>query len=268
MTKVSKVYLGLSRVSRALGRDDRGRGGGAGRVAARARAPRRSRCRPGATGRRRPGRGWCRASAAPGSQPVVCRHVVMSICRCVDLRRCRAVVGGVVVGVVGAIGGRVGDQGRVDGGAEPDLAAVDAAERSLELGPQPALDLGAGELVGHRDDGQVVVDGHRVAVRQPGPLVGLHVLEHRSPCVGQVGSVCSTRSVRLLPLGPAVGCWALRCDWLPCRVRRLSTVFSTGCAPRSHGVGETVGLLWRRAGEPPDRDTPRRAVGNLGEMRT
>ena len=59
--------------------------------------------------------------------------------------------------------GGAGHQGRVDGGAEPDLAAEHLAQRTLELGSQPALDLGAGELVGDRDDRQLVVDGDRIA---------------------------------------------------------------------------------------------------------
>ena len=69
----------------------------------------------------------------------------------------------------------------IDGDGEPDVSGERLGEGVLELAPQPALELGAGELVGHRDDRGALVERHRFAVAQPGLLVGLQVLDHLLP---------------------------------------------------------------------------------------
>ena len=145
MTNVSKVYFGLSRVSRAgrwtLGLARRGRPG-------RARDPQLE-------------RRW----------KEICRQSDLWTCRFVDFWIWRW---GVVV------------EGGVDRHGDADLAAERLAERVLELAAQAPLDLAAGEVVGDGDDRRALVDGHRLAGAQPGPLVGLELGDHARPHRGEV----------------------------------------------------------------------------------
>ena len=59
----------------------------------------------------------------------------------------------------------------------------------LELAAQPALELGAGEVVADRDDRGVAVQRDRLAGLDPGLLVGLQLLDHALPGSSQVGIV-------------------------------------------------------------------------------
>jgi hypothetical protein len=95
---------------------------------------------------------------------VNCRHVDRSICQFVDRN---------VLDVL--------ERG-VDRDEHADLAAEALAQRVLDVVAQPALELGAGELVGDRDDRGVLVQRHGHARAQPGPLVGLEVLDDLLPC--------------------------------------------------------------------------------------
>ena len=70
---------------------------------------------------------------------------------------------------------------------DPDLAVERGAEGVLEAGAQPALDLVAGEVVGDRDDRGALVQRHRAAAGQPGPLVGRQVLDQGAPDPVQLG---------------------------------------------------------------------------------
>ena len=108
MTKVSKVYFGLSRVSSA----------GPHRTGAAARR------RSGPLARRPRGVGGRRARHVDVS---TCRHVAI-----VSTRRRRGVVGSAPASWL---------EGRVDGDRDPDLAAEGDGERVLELAAQPALEL-------------------------------------------------------------------------------------------------------------------------------
>ena len=75
---------------------------------------------------------------------------------------------------------------RVDRDRDPDLLAEGVRQRVLEPGPEPALELLAGEVVGHRDDRGVLVQGDRLTGAEPGALVGLEVVDQGAPHLGQV----------------------------------------------------------------------------------
>jgi hypothetical protein len=62
---------------------------------------------------------------------------------------------------------------RIDRDGDPDLVTEGDGERVLELTTQAALELTAREVVGHRDDRGVLVEGDRLAGAQPGSLVWL-----------------------------------------------------------------------------------------------
>ena len=76
---------------------------------------------------------------------------------------------------------------RVDRHHDPDLAAEGLAQRVLDLAAQPALELTAGEVVGHRDDRGALVQGDWLAGAQPSSLVGLEVVEHPRPHPREIG---------------------------------------------------------------------------------
>ncbi len=95
--------------------------------------------------------------------PRICRHVVLMTCRLVRRRR------------------RVVLQGRVHRHRDPDLPMEAHAQRVLELGSEPTLELAAGEVVGDRDDGGALVQRDRFARPEPGPLVGLELLDDAAP---------------------------------------------------------------------------------------
>ena len=97
-------------------------------------------------------------------------------------------VGLVTLGDRRTRGRPVGDQRRVDGhrrGGSPGRRR--RVRRVLDLRAQPALELAAGELVDHLDDGLVAVQGDRGARLEPGPLVGLQLTDHRPPGLFEVG---------------------------------------------------------------------------------
>src|SRR4051812_11989011 len=69
----------------------------------------------------------------------------------------------------------------VDRDGDPHRVVEGGAEGLLELRPQPALDLVAGELVGDRDDRGALVQGDRAAAGEPGTLVGRQLCEELLP---------------------------------------------------------------------------------------
>jgi len=66
---------------------------------------------------------------------------------------------------------------------QPHLATEGRAERVLQPGPQPRLELSAGEVVLHRDDDRVAVQGHRLGSADPGPLAGGQIVDQDLPGV-------------------------------------------------------------------------------------
>ena len=185
MTKVSKVYFGLSRVSSALPW---------GLVGERRRR-----------GRRDDGR--------------ICRHVDVSTCRRVVLRMVGSHLPLVEAGV--------------DGDRDPDFAGEAHGEGVLELPAEPALELDAREVVGHRDDRGVLVEGDRLAGAQPGPLVGLQLVDDLAPRLVEVRHHLLHGSRRL-----SAGLRPTLCP--PPPRGAVSTSLSTGCEPDSMAV-ERVG---------------------------
>ena len=85
----------------------------------------------------------------------------------------------------------------VDRDRDPDLPAEGDGQGVLELAAQPALELAAGEVVGHGDDRGALVEGHRLAGAQPGALVGLEVLDDAAP------GACEVRAAVLHAFPPA-----------------------------------------------------------------
>ena len=169
MTKVSKVYFGLSRVSsRSPARGGLGRSGGAA------------------------GEATCRR---------ICRHV-----------DCRWTVVDVAGDRLAGAALRRPSCG-VDGDRRAGSRAEDRGQRVLELAAQPALELGAGEVVGDGDDRGVPVEGDRFAGLDPGLLVGLQLLDHALPGGRQVRVVVH----RVVPLSSFA-----RARWSP-TLRRTTT---------------------------------------------
>ena len=164
-------------------------------------------------------------------------------------------------------------------------------EGVLELGAQPALELVAGEVVGHGDDRGALVQGDRLAGAQPGPLVGLQVVDHAAPGDVEVRRCCcSTRS--RFPCRPA----RRRCRSSPVMARAqepsgrpvASTTLSTGCEPGpllvERAASETrvralriecfrrseatFSAMWRRVTASCGSGWIRGPAGNLGRRRT
>ena len=185
MTKVSKTYFGLSRVSSTLPAPEPG----AVRLAERCgRRDVQGICRQvgqshSSTSRRRLVSSLLVAVPASGRRP----HRRTRRCRGTAVRRARRPAGRQRPVQAAELG--------VDGDRDPDLPAEGGAEGVLEPGAQPALELVAGEVVGDRDDRGALVQGHRPARGQPGPLVGRQVLDQRAPDRGRA------RRARSWPVG-------------------------------------------------------------------
>ena len=194
MTKVSKVYFGLSRVSSA--------GGRWARVARRGRASRR------ASGRRGGADGGSDGGALSTCRS--CRLVDSSMCS-VRLGRSRSSSAGLTVTAI-----RI-SRPKADG------------ERVLELAAQPALELAAGEVVGHGDDRGALVQGDRLAGAQPGPLVGLELVD-APRARRRARSVAVGRRPRGSVAVSSAGC-LVRCAVGAGAADARSTALSTGCAP-------------------------------------
>ncbi len=109
------------------------------------------------------------------------RQVVMSA-RVVDLRgrRTTALAGGTERGPL---------QLGVDRHRDPDLGAEGVAQGVLEPRAEPALELVAGEVVGHRDDRGVLMQGDRAARGEPGPLARGQVVDQVAPHRVEVGTL-------------------------------------------------------------------------------
>src|SRR5205085_3221501 len=69
----------------------------------------------------------------------------------------------------------------VDRDRDPDRPVETVAQRVLEAGTQPALELGPGELVRHRDDGCRLGEHHRLARGEPDPVVRGEAVEDGWP---------------------------------------------------------------------------------------
>ena len=254
MTKVSKVYFGLSRVSRRVPAASRPAVGGSGSSAVASRSP-------GAAGvgeRRR----------STGS---ICRHVV-----CVDSVDS--------VDVVGGLASAASTSARAAGStvtASRISRPKTVGERVLELAAQPALELVAGELVGDRDDRGALVEGHRLAGAQPGALVGLEVVDDRAPGGAEVRGAAAPR-VRSAVCCPRVVAGRVRCQGTGCRragrfhnfVHRLCTWRPSlwreprrDASRRDRGSDVSAGQrplcqrLWRRSQDLRDRRVDPRAGG-------
>ena len=182
MTKVSKVYFGLSRVSSTCSGTWlllRGRAGAA--------APRPDRGCRSCSGPRA-------ASAAPCSVTFWRRR--RSRCRRPRPHRCRGRRSGVGGRPPAGRGPRprgledrrLGQRG-VDGDGEPHVAAELAAQGGGDPVTQPGLDDVLGEVVRHGDQGGVVEQPDELRERQERPLlhrdpVGVEDLEGRAPQLG------------------------------------------------------------------------------------
>src|SRR6478609_8971854 len=152
----------------------------------------------------------------------------MSICRHIDRWTDR-------LGGLGAAGA-VAELG-VDGDREPDLVTVDRGQCVLELTPEPALELGPGEVVGDGDDRGVAVERDRFTGLDPRLLVGLQLLHHALPGGRQIQIVVHRVCPALLVAVP----WSRR-TW----VRRPDALLVPQVCP--HLVNVTASL-WKRPAE-------------------
>ena len=94
-------------------------------------------------------RRW-RVGACPAALARRRRHVDKSACR-LESACALSPVGGCAASSSSSVGAAVVEL-RVDRDRDPDLLAEGVGQRVLEAGAQPALELGAGEVVGDRDD--------------------------------------------------------------------------------------------------------------------
>ena len=161
----------------------------------------------------------------------VCRQVVLAIWRLVDLGR--------------GLLGRGLLQGGVDRHRDPDLPAQRDGERVLELAPEPALELGAGEVVGDGHDRRALVERHRLAGPQPRALVGLEVPQDAAPGRAEVRCLLLHAS-RLPPClvvrsrsGPGLD-WSVAICLVHRIVHRLCTWSIRGGGTRSETRHEIV----------------------------
>ena len=215
MTKVSKVYLGFSRVSSTCsGTCWPGRG---------RRAPGTSTSGGGPVGSGREG---------VGGTVVATVELVLAEVELVDLL---ASVGGAgvvaLVERVGLGGGRLDERG-VDRDGQAEVAAELGAQGRGDPVTQPGLDDVLGEVVRDGDERGVVEQADEPGEREEGPLlhrdpVGVQDLQGRPPELGhrRVRHWSSSPSFR--PLGPS--CAAGPGD------RSSSTSLSTGCGDREAG---------------------------------